>query len=425
MTQIIGDIAFVTDIGPCTYPSLSTMKTLVLALATQLFLTNSYAQSAQPGGDRFVTQKRVTISHVVTDDLYTAGGEVLVKAPIRGDLIAAAGTVFVQDSIYQDLTLAGGTLEVSGWIGDDILAMGGNIRLRESVQGDVLVMGGDVRLDESALVEHDLVVMGGNVRVVGNIRGNVTVRGGQVVLDGECGRNLDVKGGEVVVNGVVRGTSTLAAESIELGPEAQLYGDVRYWVPEGYQAPDFSAVLVGSTARLDPTLDMSQEFSWWDSPLPWFSVALAYLLAVVLMIVLIHWLFPHAMELASTALRDNFMQCFGYGVLYLIGVPLLIGLLFISLVGIPPGLFVLFLYGFSLAFGHIITSVVAAYALRDYYHYDWGKGVLMLVSFVIFAVLRVLTLTPFVGFFLSVIAVGACFGALIVPHLRRPQPMIA
>lgn len=401
------------------------MKTLFILLTTLLFPQNNYAQQPQPESDTFLAKKQVSVTRPVADDLYAAGEEVLVDAPIRGDLVAAGGTVSVQDSIYQDLTLAGGEVVVNGWVGDDVLALGGNIRLRQSVQGDVLVLGGEVRLDEASLIGHDLIVLGGDVRVEGNIAGDLTVWGGEVVLNGECGRNLDVKGGEITINGIVRGNATLAAEAITLGSEAQLYGNVRYWVPEENMAPDFSAVLTGGTAHYDPTLDVSQDFSWWGGSLPWFSVALAYLLAVVLMIVLVHWLFPHTMEQAGIALRENFMQCFGYGVLYLIGVPLVIGLLFISLIGIPPGLFMLFLYAFSLLFGHIIASVVAAYALRDRYANDWGKGMLMLVSFGIFAILRVLTFTPLVGLFLSVVVVGACFGALIVPHLRRAQPVMA
>ncbi len=400
------------------------MKNLAIFLITLLLSPDSF-QQATPKQDKFLTKKRVVVTQPVADDLYMAGEEVLVDAPIRGDLVAAAGTVIVRDSIYEDLTLAGGDVIINGWIGDDVLALGGNIRLRQFVQGDVLVLGGEVRLDKASLVQQDLVILGGDVRVAGNIAGDVVVWGGEVVLDGECGRNLKVKGGEVTINGTVRGTASLAAEAITLGPEAQLYGDVRYWVPEEELAPNFAAVLTGATARYDPTLNLNRTFAWLNWSPPGFSVALAYLLAVVLMIVLIQWLFPHPLQQAGEALRDDFMRAFGYGVLYLISVPLVIGLLFISLIGIPPGLFVLFLYAFSLAFGLIIASAVAAHALRDRYAYHWGKGMLIFVSFVIFSILRILTFVPFVGLFLSVVVVGACFGALIVPHLRRAQPVMA
>jgi hypothetical protein len=49
----------------------------------------------------------------------------------------------------------------------------------------------------------------------------------------------------------------------------------------------------------------------------------------------------------------------------------------------------------------------------------------VLISFVVFSVLRVLTFTPFVGLFLTVVAVGAALGALMVPYLRRDKPVMA
>ena len=375
--------------------------------------------------DSFQAKEQVIIDHSVDHDLYTAGEQVLVSAPIRGDLVAAGGTIIVRDSIYEDLTLAGGELTVDGPVADDILALGGTIRLRQVVQGDVIVMGGEVETDAASRIANNLVVMSGDVHIAGDVAGDVTIWGGEVTISGMCQGNLEAKGGKVILNGTVRGTSSLAAEMITLGPDARLDGEVRYWIPEEAEAPDFAAAMTGGTARYDPSLDVVTEFPWLDWSPPGFSIALAYLLAVVLMIVLAQWLFPHPLRQAGLALRDDFMRCFGYGVLYLIGVPLLIGLLFVTIIGIPPGLFALFLYGFSIAFGLIIASAVATHALQDQYQKDWNFGMRVFVSFVVFAVLRVLTFTPFIGLFLSVVAVGAALGALIVPHLRQAKPVMA
>jgi cytoskeletal protein CcmA (bactofilin family) len=400
------------------------MNTLPLLLAAS-WLVPTYALGQLAKDNQFQAREQVIINHPIDHDLYTAGEKILINAPIRGDLVAAGGTVIVRDSIYEDLTLAGGDLTVDGPVADDVLALGGTASLRRSVQGDVIVLGGEVKTTSSSLIENNLVVMGGDVEVDGDVAGSVTVWGGEVTLNGTCQKNLDVKGGEVTVNGTIRGTSVLAAETITLGPDAQLFGNVRYWVPEEADAPDFTAAMAGGTARYDPSLDVATEFPWFDWSPPGFSIALAYLLAVVLMIVLIQWLFSAPLEQAGAALREDFMRCFGYGVLYLLGVPLLIGLLFITIIGIPPGLFILFLYGFSIAFGLIITASVATYALRYHYKMNWNLGMRIFVSFVIFAVLRVLTFTPLVGLFLSVVAVGAALGALVVPHLRRAKPVIA
>ncbi|MGB3850395.1 MAG: hypothetical protein WA958_10550 [Tunicatimonas sp.] len=400
------------------------MKIFHLLLAV-CWLLPACALGQLSDNNRFRAKKQVVISQSINHDLYTAGEKILINAPIRGDLVAAGGTIIVRDSIYEDLTLAGGDLTVDGPVADDILALGGTILLRQPVQGDVIVLGGEMKTTSYSLIKSSLVVMSGDVQINGDVAGDMTIWGGEVTLNGTCRGNLDVKGGEVTVNGTVRGTSALAAETITLGPDAQLYGNARYWVPEEAEAPDFASAMSGGTARYDPSLKVATEFPWFDWSPPGFSVALGYLLAVVLMIVLIQWLFPTPLQQAGKALRNDFIRCFGYGVLYLIGVPLLIGLLFITIIGIPPGLFILFLYGFSIAFGLIIAASVATYALQYYYQNDWGLGMRIFVSFVIFAVLRVLTFMPIIGLFLSVVAVGAALGALVVPHLRRAKPVMA
>nr|WKN34590.1 polymer-forming cytoskeletal protein [Tunicatimonas sp. TK19036] len=398
------------------------MKTFALFVAPLLLFSQG---GDTPVEEKFDAAEQVLIDRPVEHDLYRAGERIVVNAPIRGDMLAAAGTINIRDSIQGDLSVVGGTLTLHGPVLDDVLAMGGTIRLVNNVEGDVIAMGGQVSLEEGSRVGQDVVVFSGEVLLEGTIAGNVIIRGGQVQLNGECMGNLEVKGGEVTINGTVQGASSLAAEKIMLEPNAQLNGDVRYWLPEGAVSPDFASVLNGSTARFDETLSLEEEFGWFGNSAPWFLIGLAYLLAVVLTISVVFWVFPRAMNRAGQVLQQDFMRSFGYGMLYLLGVPLAIGLLLISLIGIPIGLFLLFAYIFSIAFGHIFASVVVTHALRDYYHYTWSKGWMIFTSFMVFAILRALTITPFVGFFISVLMVAACFGALLIPHVQKKKAIIA
>jgi hypothetical protein len=398
------------------------MKSTALTLTYWLLLT--LAVQAQTS-EKFRADELVTIDAPVEHNLYVAGERVTINAPVRGDVLAAAGTIEVNDSIHGDLTAAGGTVMLNSPVQEDVLVAGGTVQIIEPVGGDVITMGGEVTLAGDNEVGQDVVVFSGEARLDGTVVGNLIVYGGTVQLNGECRGNLEMKGGEITINGSVRGTSALAADRITLGPDARLYGPVRYWTPEETDPPDFASVLVGTTAERDESLYPEDDFPWpWQS-VPWFLLALAYVLAVLLIIGFIFWVFPRAMDRAGTVLHQDFVRSFGYGVLYLIGVPLVVGLLMISFIGIPLGLFFLFAYGFALLFGHAIVSVVITYSLRDRYQYDWSKTWMILVAFLVFSVLRTVTLTPLLGIFVSVLMVGACFGALITSLIHKEQPVTA
>ena len=378
-----------------------------------------------PVGEKFKAGEKITVATAVEHDCYAVGETIEINAPIAGDLVAAAGSITIRDSIQEDLTIAGGEIVVDGWVGDDIMAMGGDLRISQPIQGDLIVMGGDITIDKTSMVGQDLVVMGGRVKIAGTIAGNLIARGGEIVLDGACEGNLEMRGGRLEINGPVRGTSVVVADNMRVGPNAQFYGNVRYWLPNKDKGQDFTAALRNNaTAQYDETLQTEDEFSWFGQ-IPWFFLIVAYILSVFLLIVVLHLLFPKVMERAGQTLNQDFVRSFGYGALYLVGIPLAMILLVMTFIGIPIGLFVLAMFLFSLLFGHTIAAVAITYAINVRRQNYWSKVAMMFISLGIFIILRSLTFTPVIGIFFSVILVGASFGALILLLVRKKEAVPA
>ncbi len=396
-----------------------------MKLLALLLLPITFAFVQFPVGDKFKAGEKINVTTPVGHDLYAAGETVEINAPISGDVVAAAGSIMIRDSIQEDLTIAGGEVTVDGWVGDDIMAMGGQIRISQPIRGDLIVMGGDITIDKTSRIGQDLVVMGGSVNIAGTIAGNLIARGGEVVLDGACEGNLEMRGGALEVNGPVRGTSVLVADNIRIEPNAQFYGNVKYWLPNEDEGQHFTAALRNNaTAQYDETLQSEDEFSWFGQ-VPWFLLIVGYILSVFLIIFLLHLLFPKIMGNAGQVLNQDFVRSFGYGMLYLVGIPLAVILLFMTFIGIPIGLFVLVLFLFSLLFGHTLAAVAITYAINARRQHPWSKAVMMFISLGIFVILRSLTFTPVVGIFVSVILVGATFGALIVPLFHKKEAVPA
>jgi hypothetical protein len=127
---------------------------------------------------------------------------------------------------------------------------------------------------------------------------------------------------------------------------------------------------------------------------------------------------------AGERLNQEPTRSLGYGAAYFIGLPILVVLLLVTVIGIPIALLFLALYAFSLLFGLSITSVVAAKAMKIKYNYKhWGTWMLVLVSAGVFVVLKLLTLIPFIGWLFYLIVLVVAFGAIVVDLL--PQKKIS
>ena len=86
---------------------------------------------------------------------------------------------------------------------------------------------------------------------------------------------------------------------------------------------------------------------------------------------------------------------------------------FITVIGIPVGLILLFGYILFMALATVITSVVAANWLNTKYMRNWGKGQLVVVATGIFIVLKLMSLT-FIFSWLVVLAILIALGAVLL-----------
>ncbi|MDF9796534.1 putative acyltransferase (DUF342 family) [Catalinimonas alkaloidigena] len=392
------------------------MKALFLA---SLMLFALWVEN--PLMEKFQAKEEVSIDNRISHDLYLAGSSIKINAPVEGDVMAAGGTVMISDSIERDLVLAGGELIIEGAIGEDLLVMGGNVTIQQSIMGDLIVMGGNVSIDESVSIGQDLIVMAGQVRSEANVSGNILARGGTLYLGGACKKMLDVQGGNIDINGTVRGEAKLASETISIGNEAKFYSNVYYWAEDAEHVDFGPSLMNGVQAQYDVGLELSEEAFWTSSPWSWIPLMLVYFGSVLLLIFLMHMLLPKVMEKSGNILLAETARSFGYGVLYYIGAPLAIILLMMTVIGIPLGLFSLFLYIFSVLFSLTLSAVIIAYLIKEHYHYAWRRAMLIAVSFVIFILLRALSLIPFLGFVIVGLIVGAAVGALILSFFPGKQ----
>jgi cytoskeletal protein CcmA (bactofilin family) len=389
---------------------------LIPIITCFLFLPFSAGAEIGAGEEVFVTSP-------VQENAYLFGGRVVINERLLADGVLAGGSVLVNAPVGRDLLAAGGEVVVNAPVGGNVRSAGGSVTVNGEVDGDLVVAGGRVIVGPGVRVAGDLLAAGGEVVIDGIIEGDLRATGGRITFSGEVAGTALLRARDLNLNGRFAGAADFAGENVELGRGARFDDDVAYWRPEGEidfgaaLAPDANALLRedlrGAAPRYTAREAGRKALTAWVA-LSFFSGA-----AIVL---LLTFLAPGLTGLAGNRLAGAFWPKTGIGLLYFLATPPLALLLMITLIGFPLGVFLIFLYFFSLFFAAPLTAATLVRWLELRRNAQWSRGKIALLGLVLFVVLKLLLLIPVVGWFLVLIPVCAAFGALLAADwlwLRR------
>ncbi|MGO4917999.1 bactofilin family protein [Maribacter spongiicola] len=389
------------------------MKTLLLFLTLLISIT-AIGQKEK--------DKDINITEHQTDDFYLAGENIEINAIIDGDLVLAGSNITVKDTVHQDLIVAGGEIIVTGFIKDDIRAAGGKLTIDTEVGDDIIIAGGEVLITENAIIHGNLINFSGDIVMNGQILGNIKSYSGEIKINGTVEKEAEINAEKIYIDGIINGTSKLAAESITIGKNAIFNNNVNYWSEEG--SLDFKNSLVGVNASFDESLKGDRK----DFTMKSFGIAaigfwIFYLLSAFLVILILNWAFGNFLRTISANLDTNFLRNLGYGSIYIFGIPLLILVSFIIIIGIPIGIFLGGFYLFSLLFGHLVTALLFTYFLETKENKNWGMWTRAFITLGIAAAIRLLTFIPFLGSLFTFIVIAIGYGLIVYTLFHREKTL--
>lgn len=225
----------------------------------------------------------------------------------------------------------------------------------------VVVIDGRVTVARGATVTEDLVVVDGPVRIAGTVRGRVVTLGDRAT---------------VARTGVVGDGIRWGSEKPLIAAGAQVSGDV---------------------GKVD--LDLGD----WTPFVPAIAWWIAMSVSTLLLGLLLLWIAPRAADATFERMREGgWGPAIGVGFVIAIGLPVLVFLALVSLVGIPLGVGLLLLLLPLAGLGYVTSAWVLGRALVG----PPGPPVLALLAG--WAILRAAALIPLLG--ALVFAVAAMFG---------------
>ena len=326
-------------------------------------------------------------------------GSVDLRDEMTGQLLAAAGSTNIEGRINGGAFIAAGRVNIAGTVQEDVVAISGAFTLwpQGQIGGDLRLASGDAEI--SGAVGGDLVVAAGSVIVAGQIGGDIrTLAGKIIVLPGA------VIGGRIVTRG---------PGSIDVSPDAHVLGGT---IPDQQQQQQrhrenrsLPQTLIGGTIM----------FALLQLPI----VGLGTLMVGLLFLAI----FPQFAEAAAGVARTQIGSSVVAGFLTLAAAPVTVGILAISILGLPLAVLTAAALVLLLVVSYSVGTVTLASAVWQRFRVGGASGLSLpagfwrraLYLFFGLAVLGFLRHVPIAGFFALWGPTLVGLGALIIEMWRR------
>ena len=336
-----------------------------------------------------------------------AGETIEINTPIGGDLIVAGASIVISSTVQGDILAAGAELRTKGKVNGNLRVAGGNVNIENEVGKNATVFGGNVILEDGSVINGDLIIFGGNIELRGKIKGNVEGAGGNIVLagpvDGNVNLRLDPKGG-----------------IITLLPSTQIKGNLTYSAPEKADIKSGAEVLgeilkkpIKEPLPLHPAKKIL-------SP-GFFFLKLISLFGLLVVGLVIISLMPKKTREITSLIMTKPLLSIGWGVIFFIITPIIILLLFFTLIGIPLALIGMVLYLIGLYIAKIFVGIAVGQKLLEQFKKKTSSTKSktskkqqtlfwpMVLGIVIFVII---TSIPFIGWPIKLMAVWWGIGAI-------------
>ena len=322
-------------------------------------------------GNYYVTGQTVTINGDVTGDVVCAGQTVVINGSVGGDVICGAQTLTINGAVGGSIRGAGQALSVNGTVGRNV-----TLAAQAFVLGSAARVGGDlVAASQTALigapVGQDLYVAAQDLQINASVGGNVTAYVGTLKVAGTAAiaGNLDY-------------TSSLSY-SVD---KANVAGKISHHTPaQGdnvrYSASDIFAMLVY-----------------------WIAAALMGILIAI-------WLFPRFVRSVTTAMMTRWQASILWGVVVLLGGPIVLLILALTVVGLPVAIVLGVLWLLAILSSGLFAGV--AIGRLTWQREDGNRRALYLSALVGVPLILLISWIPIVGELVATAAVVWTLGGII------------
>ncbi|MFW6118566.1 MAG: hypothetical protein ACOC6R_03635 [Chloroflexota bacterium] len=343
----------------------------------------------------------VASGEVVDDDLYVAAETITIDGTVDGDLWAAGNTITVNGIVNGSVMAAGRIVNINGDISHAVRAVAETININGDVGGDVIAGCGKANIASTARISGDLLFGADIASIDGLIEGNIKGNGREVIISNQVNGNVELK-----------------VESLTILSTGNIGGDLSY---TSEQEADIypGAQIAGATTHTLPEVKKDEAEGFPFAPLTGgLSKLISLLMALVTGVVII-FLAPKKLTSITDAIGTRPGPSAGWGAMILFLTPIAAVIVCLTIIGIPVGLITLALYGIALYLAQIPVGLFIGRWIIGHFRVVENKAIMVGALAVGLAILKLLSLIPYFGFFVGFVVVLFGLGAVVAAERKR------
>jgi cytoskeletal protein CcmA (bactofilin family) len=328
-------------------------------------------------GDYVAAGETVEISGVVRGDVYVLGGQVLISGIIEGDLLALGGTVSISGRVDQNVRVAGWQVIISGEVGRNATVGAMNIEVTKRA----------------------------------HLQGSMVAGAANVILNSPIQKATRIAGRNLTVTNVLASDLDAAVENIRLGAGAEIKGDFTYWSNRSASIGE-NVVIQGEVtkkAAQGPGAYVEKVMKPITEVVGPLLGIVSFLSSLIIGAFLVK-LFPDFARKTVVTLRTRKWRSLTSGVTTLLIIPIVFGILIITIVGIPLGFVLLMLSSLILYVARIFIMLLIGMLIAEKLNKNISDVGAFIIGLVVYSLLVQL---PIVGWLISFLAVLFGLGAVV------------
>jgi cytoskeletal protein CcmA (bactofilin family) len=316
---------------------------------------------------------------------------------LLGDVFAAGEDVTLSSPAAGNAHLAGRYVDVSAPVGGSLYTAGNRIVVAADIAGRFYAAGEVVKIG-------DAVVIARGARIAAR----------PIEFDGTVRQSAAFAGQRVEVNGTIYGDADITAEELVISSDARVTGTFTYRAPEEIEIP--GSFANEGRVTFEPLEDDEYDFDEWRPRRPWFLASVWPLMLAIMGGAILLAIFPRFSDRVAAAVHARPWPAIGWGAVGIVILFACIGLMVLSILGIPLAMISAvatpFLLLVAYIFGAFALSMIGARQIRRSVPEGWIARMATLVVGLV--VLSLVGLVPVLGGFVAFATMLLGIGAAIM-----------
>jgi len=334
-------------------------------------------------------------NYISDENLYLAGLQTNFNTTYESDVVSLSLDQTIDGTVFGDVTLLGNNVTINAEVFGDVRAVANKIYITGVINKDLVLIANEIVISDKAIINGDLLVLANTISLDGQYLGQSKVTANNIVISGE-----------------ITGPTTFTGQSISFNSGSKVRTEISYFSPQR------ASIETGSSIEQPLNFNQIESIKQNDMVKRLFFSFISFwsiikLIATLFVILILTQLFRIFSQRVSDTLFTSKWSVLFIGLLATICLPILIIVLFSSLVFIPVSIILAFIFGILLILLPAMTAILLGQIYQAYVLKIQKPIVNFNISVLALIILTFMAFVPYIGNTLVYVAYLGVFGTMV------------